>query len=43
MKYGALEYAYAAPIADALLNDAAFRSWFIGQTKLANLGPARAR
>ena len=41
MKYGALEYAYAAPIADALLNDAAFRDWFVGRTKLADLGPAR--
>jgi hypothetical protein len=33
--YGSLEYAYAKPFADALVNDLAFRSWVLKQTKFA--------
>lgn len=36
MRYGSLEYRYAAPFADALVNDGAFRRWVLQQTKFAS-------
>jgi hypothetical protein len=35
MSYGKEELLYAEPFADALVNDAGFRSWVLGQTKFA--------
>ena len=35
MRYGSIEYRYAAPFADALVEDSAFRSWVLGRTKFA--------
>ena len=36
MRYGGVEYQYAEPFARALVDDAAFRAWIIGQTVFAN-------
>ena len=36
MRYGSLEYAYAAPFANALRDDSAFREWLLGQTRFAD-------
>lgn len=41
MDYGALEYAYAKPIADALETDSEFRMWILGRTKFAGSGSAK--
>jgi hypothetical protein len=35
MKYGALEYAYAAPIAAALATDRGFAEWMLSRTKFS--------
>lgn len=35
MKYGATEYAYAEPFAEALLSDSKFRAWILNKTKFA--------
>lgn len=36
MKYGTIEFKYAEPIAQALVNDAAFRKWVLLKTEFAN-------
>jgi hypothetical protein len=41
MKYGSVEYQYAAPIAHALVNDAEFRSWVLSRSPFADLSAAR--
>jgi hypothetical protein len=41
MRYGGVEYAYAAPIAGALVEDASFRSWFLSQTEFERFRDAR--
>ena len=42
MKYGNIEYQYAAPFAEALVSDPNFRSWLLRQTKFAEFaGNAR--
>lgn len=35
MKYGSVEYKYAEPFANSLVEDAEFRSWVLEQTKFA--------
>jgi hypothetical protein len=35
MQYGSLEYAYAEPIAQALVDEPAFRDWILHQTRFA--------
>lgn len=37
MRYGANEFRYARPIADALRGDLQFRSWFLGRTEFASV------
>lgn len=37
MRYGSVEYAYAEPFANALVDDPAFRTWVLQQTKFATL------
>ncbi|EGP07355.1 hypothetical protein CSIRO_3087 [Bradyrhizobiaceae bacterium SG-6C] len=41
MKYGSLEYRYAAPIAQALVDDAAFRKWVLSKSVFAEHADAR--
>ena len=41
MKYGSVEYRYAAPIAKALVDDEAFRRWVLKQSKFAASADAR--
>ena len=36
MRYGGVEYQYAAPFADALVSDSRFLSWVLSQTKFAS-------
>lgn len=38
MLYGSIEFTYAEPFADALVNDLAFRSWILKKTKFADFG-----
>jgi hypothetical protein len=41
MKYGSTEYLYAAPIAQALIDDARFRTWVLSRTQFAEFSDAR--
>lgn len=41
MRYGGVEYAYAEPIAQALVHDDAFRRWVLGQSEFAEFADAR--
>src|SRR5438445_8538443 len=41
MRYGSLEYKYAAPIAQALSDDAAFREWLLSKSEFAKFSDAR--
>jgi hypothetical protein len=41
MKYGSTEYLYAAPIAQALIDDAAFRKWVLSHSVFAEFANAR--
>jgi hypothetical protein len=41
MKYGSVEYQYAAPIAQGLIEDGAFRHWVLSKSKFSNLSDAR--
>jgi hypothetical protein len=40
MLYGSIEFAYAEPFANALVNDPAFRAWVIRKTKFVDFGDA---
>jgi hypothetical protein len=39
MRYGSLEFAYAAPFANALAEDETFRIWILRQTKFSRIAP----
>lgn len=41
MKYGSLEYQYAAPLAQALIGHAGFRRWVLAKSKFAEFSDAR--
>jgi len=41
MRYGSLEYAYAAPIALALVEDSKFRRWILSRTRFREFSDAR--
>lgn len=41
MKYGSLEYQYAAPLAQALVDDPAFRKWVLLKSEFADYADAR--
>lgn len=41
MKYGSLEYRYAAPLAQALVDDPAFRSWVLSKSVFAEHSDAK--
>jgi hypothetical protein len=41
MRYGSLEYKYAAPIAKALANNAAFREWLLLKSEFSEFSDAR--
>jgi hypothetical protein len=41
MKYGSVEYQYAAPIAHSLVEDAKFRRWVLSKSKFSNSADAR--
>jgi hypothetical protein len=41
MKYGSVEYQYAAPIALGLVEDAEFRRWVLSQSKFSDFSDAR--
>jgi hypothetical protein len=38
MQYGAVEFAYAEPFANALVEDPSFRAWVLRKTKFADIG-----
>jgi hypothetical protein len=40
MKYGSVEYQYASPIAQGLVEDAAFRRWVLSKSRFANSSDA---
>ena len=40
MKYGSIEYRYAAPIAQALVDDAKFRGWVLSRSPFARYSDA---
>lgn len=40
MRYGSLEYGYAAPIAEGMAHDPTFRAWVISGTKFADQATA---
>jgi len=41
MKYGSVEYQYAEPIAQGLIEDSAFRHWILSKSKFSNSSDAR--
>jgi hypothetical protein len=41
MKYGSIEYQYAAPIARSLVEDAKFRRWVLSKSKFSSSSDAR--
>jgi hypothetical protein len=41
LKYGSVEYGYAAPLAQALITDAAFRRWVLLRSEFAEFSDAR--
>lgn len=41
MKYGSLEYQYAAPLAQALVDDAEFRAWVLSRSIFTDFADAR--
>jgi hypothetical protein len=41
MKYGSVEYQYAEPIAQGLIEDSAFRRWVLSKSKFSNSSDAR--
>ncbi len=41
MRYGSVEYKYAAPIAQALVDDAHFREWVLSRSEFSDFSDAR--